>query len=150
MILGLLGVTACVAPSAPVIGDAPVNSASAVEDFVRLANDARDDAGCDDDLHWQPDVAAVAQAHSEDMRSHGYFEHVDRSGRTPMQRVQAAGVPVRAVAENIAQGHPTGAAVLDGWLRSPGHRTNLLNCDYTHHGVGLAGGYWTHVLVRLQ
>jgi len=151
--LGTL-VTACVAPTAPAGGrpagaaaDAP---AAEVGAFVQLANRARADAGCRTALAWHADVARVAQAHSADMLRRDYFDHVDSQGRTPMQRVQAAAIPVRAVAENIAQGQPTAAIVLQSWLDSPGHRRNLLNCEYTHHGVGLAGTYWTHVLVALR
>ena len=135
-------------PEPPSNAQPVIDPDQAIADFVSLANRARLDAGCGT-LAWHGDVAAVAQAHSEDMVARDYFHHVDRMGRTPMQRVQAATIPVNAVAENIAQGHQTGAAVLNGWLDSPDHRRNLLNCQYTHHGVGLAGSTWTHVLVRL-
>ncbi|HEX6587813.1 MAG TPA: CAP domain-containing protein [Longimicrobiales bacterium] len=146
-------VASCVAvepaPSAT-IGAGPSDAAGAIAEFVRLADDARADAGCRAPLTWHDGVASVAQAHSDDMQRNDYYDHIDRAGRTPMERIQAAGIRVRAVAENIAQGQPTGAVVFRGWMDSPGHRRNLLNCEYTHHGVGLAGRYWTHVLVRLR
>ena len=124
----------------------PADPDAAIAEFVALANDARRDAGCSP-LIWHDEVAAVAHAHSEDMRRRGYFDHVDPAGRTPMQRVVAAGISVSAVAENIALGQPTGRAVFESWRDSPGHRRNMLNCEYSRHGVGLAGAYWTHVLV---
>lgn len=35
---------------------------------------------------------------------------------------------LRSVGENVALGYPTGRAVVNrGWLRSPGHRANILN-----------------------
>lgn len=144
------GCVAAPAAGPPTMGTGPANADAAIAEFVRLANDARAVAGCGRALIRHDDVARVAQAHSEDMRRRDYFDHVSPEGRTPMQRVQAAGVAVSAVAENIALGQPTGHAVFESWRDSPGHRRNLLNCDYTHHGVGLAGGYWTHVLVRLR
>lgn len=125
----------------------PANPDAAIAEFIALANDARRTSGCDAPLVWHEAVGAVAAAHSEDMRRRGYFDHVGLDGRTPMQRVQAAGIAVRAVAENIALGQPTGRAVFESWRDSPGHRRNMMNCEYTHHGVGLAGPYWTHVLV---
>ena len=128
----------------------PSNPDAAIAEFVALANDARRANGCEASLVWHDGVAAVAAAHSEDMRRREYFDHVDPGGRTPMQRVQAAGVPVRAVAENIALGQPTGRVVFETWRDSPGHRRNMLNCEYTHHGVGLSGAYWTHLLVALR
>ena len=148
----LLAIGACVvveqqpATSAP----PPANPSGEIAEFIALANEARADAGCTEPLILESDVAAVAQSHSEDMQRRDFFDHENPDGRTPMQRVLAYGIPVRAVAENIALGQPTGRVVLESWLDSPGHRQNLLNCDYTHHGVGLAGAYWTHVLVRLR
>lgn len=35
------------------------------------------------------------------------------------------------VGENVARGYPTGrAVVVDGWMRSPGHRANILRTGY--------------------
>jgi len=132
-------------------GDAsPVGDTDeAIAEFVALANGARRDAGCAGTLIWHADVAAVALAHSRDMSARDYFSHVDQLGRTPLDRVQAATIPVTAVAENIALGGRSAATVFEGWMGSPGHRRNLLDCRFTHHGVGLADGYWTHLLVRL-
>jgi uncharacterized protein YkwD len=52
-------------------------------------------------------------------------------------------------AENIARGQPTPPAVVDGWMNSPGHRANILNCRLTMVGIGVvrgAGGpWWTQV-----
>ena len=133
-------------------GEAPAvpDRDEAIDEFVALANRARADAGCAAPLIWRDDIAAVAQAHSEDMRRRGYFDHVTPDGLTPLDRVQGAGIAVWAVAENIALGQPTGASVYESWRGSAGHRRNLLNCEYTHHGVGLAGAHWTHLLVRPQ
>lgn len=50
--------------------------------------------------------------------------------------------------ENVAYGYADAAAVMGGWMGSPSHRENILNCRYTYIGVGLsysADGtpYWT-------
>lgn len=148
---GICAFAAC-APAEPApsgnFGEGPSSPAAAIAEFERLANDARAAAGCGRALVRHEGVEGVARAHSEDMRRRDYFDHVTPDGRTPMQRVQGAGIGVTAVAENIALGQATGAAVFRSWMDSPGHRRNLLDCEYTHHGVGLAGPYWTHVLVR--
>jgi uncharacterized protein YkwD len=62
--------------------------------------------------------------------------------------VTNAGYRWSAVAENIAMGYPDPAAVMTGWMNSPGHRTNILNCQYRQLGVGVAASakgarYWT-------
>ena len=55
---------------------------------------------------------------------------------------------VGAVAENIAHtsGGPDDAARL--WLGSDAHRRNLMNCAYTHTGIGEAAGRWTQLFYR--
>jgi uncharacterized protein YkwD len=49
--------------------------------------------------------------------------------------------------ENVAVGYETAAAVHDAWMASPGHRANILDCDFTLIGYGAADGtsgrYWT-------
>ena len=74
-------------------------------------------------------LAAVARAHSADMRDRAFFDHVDPDGLDPFDRAERAGL--RARAENIAYGQPDPAAVMDAWMNSPGHRANILNCSLT-------------------
>ncbi|MEK8172713.1 CAP domain-containing protein [Streptomyces sp. M19] len=49
--------------------------------------------------------------------------------------------------ENIARGQATAQAVMDSWMNSPGHRANILNCEYRTLGVGAHfapdGPWWT-------
>jgi uncharacterized protein YkwD len=77
----------------------------------------------------------------------GFFSHTNPDGDSPEDRLESAGVQWSRWAENIAAGQPTGEAVLDGWLGSPGHRANLENCLLTEHGVGLVDRHWTHVFM---
>ncbi|MDI6910832.1 CAP domain-containing protein [Nocardioides sp.] len=47
--------------------------------------------------------------------------------------------------ENVAYGYPTGrSVVLDGWMKSTGHRANILKRGYRLMGIGArrAGGTW--------
>ena len=93
-------------------------------------------------LTFDPRLNGAAQAHAEDMRARGFYGHQTPEGRMPRQRVQDAGYPIEAVGENIAEGQFTVAEVMDGWLKSPGHRKNILEPRFTHLGVGLAiGGF---------
>lgn len=49
--------------------------------------------------------------------------------------------------ENIASGQASAAEVVQAWMDSPGHRANILDCDYRTTGTGYApddtGPYWT-------
>lgn len=114
--------------------------------FVELMNAHRVQVGCEP-LAWSADVAGVAEAHSRDMRDRSFFAHTNPDGASPADRLRAAGIDYRRMAENIAWGYPSGEAVLTGWLESSGHRANIENCQLEEHGVGLAGTHWTHVFV---
>jgi uncharacterized protein YkwD len=86
-------------------------------------------------------LATVARMHSEDMARRGYLEHVDPEGRTPADRVEAAGIGYRVIGENVVrtQGADDFAeASVRSWLESDGHRANMLGADYTRTGVGVA------------
>jgi len=66
----------------------------------------------------------------------GKFEHL------PLDPVMAA-CSASSAGENLALGYDTGAAVVDAWMASPGHRENVLG-SYTQVGVacGLQNGQW--------
>ena len=142
--LGALAPAAC-GSDAGVGPDPDVNPA--VTTFVELMNAHRSSIGCPV-LSWNPQVADVARAHSEDMVARDFFSHTNPDGDSPFDRLRDAGVSYSAAAENIAYGYPTAEAVLSGWLGSPGHRANIENCALTEHGVGLDGSHWTHVFIR--
>jgi len=115
-----------------------------VETFVGLMNDHRATVGCEP-LTWISEVANVAQAHSVDMVERDFFDHTNPDGLSPFDRMAAAGLQLSRGAENIAWGYGTADAVLQGWLDSPGHRSNIENCALTEHGVGLYQTRWTHL-----
>jgi uncharacterized protein YkwD len=119
-----------------------------LESFVDQINDHRESVGCPR-LVWNEDVAEVARVHSQDMLDRDFFAHTNPDGVTPAQRLRNAGIDYRRMAENIAWGYPTGSAVLQGWLGSPGHRANIENCALLEHGVGLVGTHWTHKFVTM-
>jgi uncharacterized protein YkwD len=123
------------------------DGAASVEEMARLVNAHRRARGCPA-LAWLQPAADAAQAHSADMARRNYFDHVTPEGQQPWDRLTARGVRYRLMAENIAWTPEQSARqTLQGWINSPGHRQNLENCAYTHHGIGLRNAYWTHVFV---
>ncbi|MEU4830434.1 CAP domain-containing protein [Streptosporangium sp. NPDC023615] len=126
-------------------GTQPGSSLS--EEVVRLTNAERQKGGCAP-LVSDPQLRSAAQGHSDDMAAKNYFSHTSQDGRTMTDRINASGFsPKRAWAENIAMGQRTPADVVSAWMNSSGHRANIMNCGYTHLGVGVAnsprGIYWT-------
>jgi len=98
-------------------------------------------------LEWDNRLATIARAHSVDMATRGFFAHTCPSGITMGARIQNANISFRWAAENIAWGHRTPQAVVDGWMDSPGHRANILNPNLTHLGVGFHDYYWTQKFI---
>lgn len=94
------------------------------------------------ELVADPRIAAVAQAHADDMAAHGYVSHTDRAGHNPLERAQLAGLDgFRLLAENIGASTISGdrtASVVEEWLRSPTHRENLLTPAFGATGIGIA------------
>jgi uncharacterized protein YkwD len=84
----------------------------------------------------------AAQGYADVMSSQDWFDHTGPDGSTMSSRVEATGYGDNvALGENIAKGHPDVAAVMQGWLESPGHRENILG-DYTHVGLGRTEASW--------
>ncbi|MET9919101.1 CAP domain-containing protein [Streptomyces sp. NPDC006435] len=124
------------------MASAPASSSAQAAVLARV-NQERAKVGCSP-LTASSSLASLAQDFSEDMASRGFFDHTDPDGRSPWDRASKAGVKGLA-AENIARGQADAQAVMDAWMDSPGHRANILNCDYKTLGVGIhqgSGGPW--------
>ena len=128
----------------PAMGQADFES-----DVFDLVNDERAAQGLDP-LGYNTCLADAARDHSEDMGVNEYFSHTSQDGRSPGDRIAAAGYAWLAYGENIAAGYPTPQAVMEGWMNSDGHRANILDPDLCDIGVGYAyvsastyGHYWT-------
>ena len=101
-------------------------------------------------LAWNAQLAAAADRHSTDMAVHNFMDHTGSDGSSAGQRITQAGYVWRAWGENIAAGYPTVAAVVQGWLGSPGHCTNIMSPDFEDFGASCRynaattyGSYWT-------
>jgi uncharacterized protein YkwD len=92
-------------------------------------------------LKQAEDLAVIARAFSRDMVARGFFGHTDPDGHSVTHRVERGGINWRGVAENIARNRgyadPAHAAVTE-WMKSEGHRRNILDDGYRETGVGVA------------
>ena len=98
-----------------------------------------------------------ARGHSRHMTQtiHDFFAHTNPEGDSPFARMTQNGITYTTAGENIAAGYPTAAAVMTGWLNSPGHRANIENASFGRIGIGYAPGttatyftYWTQVFAN--
>ncbi|MFI9336964.1 CAP domain-containing protein [Streptomyces althioticus] len=112
---------------------------------LRLVNAERAKVGCSP-VTADGALTTLATAFSDDMADRGFFDHTDPDGDTPWDRAQAAGIG-NLGGENIARGQADAEAVMEAWMNSPGHKANILNCDFKTLGVGVhmgpGGPWWT-------
>ncbi|MER6105854.1 CAP domain-containing protein [Streptomyces sp. NPDC001832] len=148
--LGAVGTTGAM----EIAGAASVPSATASAVFsphekeaarlLKLVNRARSAAGCSP-LKANAKLAKAARKHSADMASHRNMSHTGSDGSDPGDRIKHAGYDRNAYGENVARGYTTPESVMAGWMSSPDHKRNILDCSFKEIGVGLAqpGNYWT-------
>ncbi len=98
-------------------------------------NQYRQAAGCPP-LTLSPQLTQAAQRHTDDMAYNDFFDHTGSDGSSPGDRIRDTGYDFLLAGENIAAGYPTAQEVVEGWMSSPPHRANILNCDYREIGVG--------------
>ena len=142
-----VAMTASPAEAAP----APTQSTQAQTvqaDIVRLTNVERAAGGCSAVTANAP-LTTAAVGHSTWMSRTGTFSHTGSAGSTFEARAKAAGY-ARPSGENIAWGYRTATELVAAWMKSPGHRANIMNCKSAVVGVGVvytANGtpYYTQV-----
>ncbi|RYZ06049.1 MAG: hypothetical protein EOO24_11985 [Comamonadaceae bacterium] len=90
-------------------------------------------------LRADPELTAVARAHSHDMFDRAYFSHVSPEGKTLANRLRQAKVGYLAAGENLALA-PTLSGAHQGLMNSPGHRANILRPQFGRVGIGVLDG----------
>ena len=87
----------------------------------------------------------TAYRHSFDMSKHDYLDHISSNGDTLVERLQRSKYSWRVIAENIAHNQRSIEEVLEDWLSSPGHCSNMMSAEYRHTGMAQVNWYWTQV-----
>ncbi|WUJ02040.1 CAP domain-containing protein [Streptomyces sp. NBC_00391] len=111
---------------------------------LTLVNAEREKAGCSP-VTVDSKLTKAAQDHSQDMADHTNMSHTGSDGSSMSDRLARVGYRFSTAGENVAAGYGTADTVMDGWMNSPGHKANILNCAFKEIGIGLAGpgNYWT-------
>jgi len=73
------------------------------------------------------------------MATHKFVAHNSPTSGTPNERLVRSGFRSSLVLENVGRG-ASAVEVHQGFMRSFGHRDNVLNPDVTHVGVGVIAG----------
>ncbi|MFN2471564.1 MAG: CAP domain-containing protein [Gaiellaceae bacterium] len=107
---------------------------------VELVNRHRASAGLSA-LQVSPTLSAAAIWKARHMARYGYMAHDDPGppvSRSTGERIAACGYAGGGWGENIAYGFPNASSVMQGWLTSPGHRSNIERASFRTIGVGAA------------
>ena len=90
-------------------------------------------------LRFDRRLNAAAQDRIRDMFEQGYFDHIAPDGASPFTAIRRRGYRYFSAAENLATGPCSPRAVVDGWMRSSGHRANILG-NFEHTGIAIVSG----------
>ena len=133
-----------------------------------LTNEQRTEKGLPE-LVWNEDLYQLADGHAKEMARYRYMKHVNRAGNDATGRAKVQGLETRkevevngkqgvrdGIAENLAftgTGHVTGSgyvnpaspraiaeSIVHGWMKSSGHRQNILEPAISDLGVSVRKG----------
>lgn len=132
---------------APAAGDSTGRTAGGpAQQVVEMVNAERAKNGCSP-VTVNSKLQAAAQGHSDDMAARDYYAHSTPEGKGPGDRMTAAGYRWSTYGENIFKSPKDARTAMEGWMKSPGHRSNILNCAFKEIGVGINfssnGPWWT-------
>lgn len=85
-------------------------------------------------------LVALARQHSQYQSARNRMSHDGFRQRSA--RAKAAGLSI-VCAENVAYNYKSAQHLLSGWVRSAGHRKNLLRPGLRYAGVSIVGDYAT-------
>ncbi|MCL5964983.1 MAG: CAP domain-containing protein [Deinococcus sp.] len=93
-------------------------------------------------VEWDSLAYNAARGHAVDMLERNFFAHDTPEGITPGMRMEKAGVLEYETGENLAlyenyTDEKIPSLAVEGWMKSPGHRANLLKPSFTHLGVAV-------------
>ena len=81
---------------------------------------------------------------------HKYFSHIRPNGKDCFTALSEAGVKQNYAGENIAVGFSSPKSVMEVWMQSSGHRSNILNPVFTDFGCGVCNtGEWTQFFCKV-
>lgn len=113
------------------------------DDIIVLCNKERTKAGVKP-LAGNEVLRQSARYKSNEMLQYNYFDHNSPiTGYKPWELAKTFGYSYTAFGENIWYGSGysreaiTAKLIVDSWMNSPGHRSNILNKDFGRIGVGV-------------
>lgn len=141
VLLVAAAVGAAVTAPAPASGSGAVRATALERQLLQELNDVRTARGLRS-LRLASGLRAAALTHTHSMLTGAFFAHESRDGTSMADRVRAFYPPRGgswSVGENLIWASPRLGArqAIASWLRSPGHRRNMLAAEWREVGIGV-------------
>ena len=135
-------------------GQAPQKTGELSQDeklLLDLINKERANANLSP-LQADAELMKVARTKANDMSQNNYFSHYSPTYGSPFDMMRQFGITFKAAAENIA-GNSTVQGAVSSWMKSEGHRNNIMNGNYNYTGIGIAksnkyGNVYVQMFIR--
>jgi uncharacterized protein YkwD len=90
-------------------------------------------------LDWNEQLASEARRHATHLAGRRFLSHVDPARGDVDARLDQAKINWRRCGENLYEGNigDPAAEAVRAWLKSPGHRRNMLDPGFDEAGVGI-------------
>jgi len=85
-------------------------------------------------------LAQAATSKAGDMYAADYWAHNSPSGKTPWSFISAAGYRYLYAGENLARDFSDASSVVEAWMASSSHRSNILDDNFKEIGVAVTSG----------
>ena len=119
---------------------------------VEETNEERTD-GAMQPLRRNSKLDRAAQLKADHMAEVGYFAHYAPDGTSPWYWFQSTNYKFAYAGENLAVHFNDSREVVRAWMKSPTHRANIMNNNFTEIGIGVAEaefeGYDTVFVVQM-
>lgn len=123
-----------------------------VSKLLEYTNKKRAEVGLSS-LRLNQDLSVAAEKKAYHMFENDYWAHISPSGVEPWDFILGESYDYTYAGENLAKNFSTSKEVVEGWYRSPTHKSNLLSSNYDEIGFavvnGTLNGYETTLVVQM-
>ncbi|NJD03636.1 MAG: SCP-like extracellular protein [Ruminiclostridium sp.] len=103
--------------------------------LLELVNKARKDAKVEA-VAFDKKLLTIARQKAKDMAENNYFSHESPTFGSPFDMMRQNGITFKTAGENIA-GNQTVEGAFKAWMKSDGHKKNILNSGFNFVGIGI-------------
>ncbi len=115
------------------------NTNSLINGVIDLVNAERQKQGLAPYKQPSSEIQAYADLRANELTTQ--FSHLRPNGENSLKGVKN----VSAVGENVAAGQTSAEQVVNEWMNSPDHRSNILSDKFTHMAIGYKDNYWVQI-----